>query len=146
MPSAVALRTQVSKDIFDLAREMAELMASRPEVIALRQSEDALLADAESVRLVREYEDAKRAVKRTKGLPKEEQMKAIMAFMPLEDSWNENPLIQAYWAARENMDRLMENLNQIITFPLHGDEEWSGGRKTGCSGGDSGGCSCGSGG
>ena len=144
MPSATAQRTQVTRDIFDLAREMAELMADRPEVIALRETEDALLADPESVALVREYENVKRAVKKTKGLPKDEQLAAITVFMAVEDRWNENALIQAYWTARENMDRLMENLNQIITFPIHGEEEWSGGRKTGCSTGDGGGCGSGS--
>lgn len=144
MSGVTALRAAVKRDIFDLAHEMAALMAERPEVIALRETEDALLADPESVALVREYENAKRAVKRTKGLPKEEQMKALEVFMAIEERWNANPLIQAYWTARENMDKLMEVLNQIITFPIHGDEEWSGGRKTGCSGGDSGGCGSGS--
>lgn len=138
------------RDIFDLAHEMADLLAERPEVIELQDSEDALHNDPAAVALVKEYEKKKRAVKMSKTKTKDEQLALITEFMDVEDRWNASQVIQRYYTAREQIDLFMENLNLIITYPVTGEEFPTGGRKTGCSSGG-GGCSsdgggCGSGG
>lgn len=130
----------LKNDLWILARELAECLAASPEVEALRRSEDALLADEEAVDLVRRYEAAKRAVKMSRDRPPAEQERLIEAFMAIEDAWNQHPLIQACWQARQALDQLMERLNAVITFPITGTEAPPE-RKGGC--GSGGGCGCG---
>lgn len=124
-----------------LARELAKALEEAPELAAFRETEDALLADPEAVRLIGEFEAGKRAVKFSKNKPPEEQMQLIEHFMAIEEQFNVHPLIQAYSRARDNLDLLMERINAVITYPITGAEAPP--RKSGCGSGGEGGCGCG---
>lgn len=132
------MAVSVRKDIWMLARELAAALEETPEVEAFRATEDALLADDEALAIVREYEAKKRAVKMSRGMPPEEQMRRVEAFLAIEEKFNAHPRIQAYWRARQELDQLLERLNAVITFPITGTEAPR--RKGGCG---SGGCGCG---
>jgi cell fate (sporulation/competence/biofilm development) regulator YlbF (YheA/YmcA/DUF963 family) len=122
-----------------LARELAEAIEESPELIAYRRTEDAVLEDQEALDLIREYEAAKRAVKRSKTAPPEKQMALVSRFMEIEERFNAHPTIQAYWEARVALDAFLDRINAVVTFPITGQEAPK--VKGGC--GSGGGCGCG---
>lgn len=134
--------TSTKADIWLLARQLAEALAESEPIRRFRETEDAVLADEEAVEIVRLYEARKRAVKASRNLPPEEQERRVMAFMAIEEQFNSNEKIQAYWRAREELDRFMDELNRVITYPITGEDapKQKGGK---CGPGD-GGCGCGS--
>lgn len=133
------MAVSVRQDIWILARELAQLIEETPELQRFRETEDAILNDDEALAIVREYEARKRAVKLARNLPPAEQMARVEAFMEIEERWNANPKIQAYWQAREQLDAFMDRLNAVITFPITGTEAPR--VRGGC--GSGGGCGCG---
>lgn len=133
--------TLVKKDVYMLARELSETLAETAELQAYRRTEDVLLGDPEALALINRYETAKRAVKFSKTEPKEVQAKLVEEFLQVEEAFEAHTEIQAYWSARENLDRLVDRLNQIITYPITGTEAPK--TKGGCGSGG-GGCGCGS--
>lgn len=130
----------VERDVWAIARELAQAIEESPELVAYRTTEDAVLADGEALDLIREYEVAKRAVKRSKTLPPEKQVALVNRFMEIEDRFNNHAVIQAYWNARVKLDSFLDRVNAVVTFPITGQEEpkVKGGS---CSTG--GGCGCG---
>lgn len=127
-----------AKDVWSIARELAEAIAESPEVALYRQTEDAVLADDEALALIREYEASKRAVKRSKAQPPAEQAALVQRFMEIEERFNGHQVIQAYWQARVKLDAFLERINAVVTFPITGTDAPR--TKGGCS---TGGCSCG---
>lgn len=111
------------KDVWMLARELAEAIEESPELLTYRQTEDQVLADQEALDLIREYEAAKRAVKRSKTKPPEEQALLVTRFMTIEEQFNTHPTIQAYWSARVTLDSFLDRINAVVTFPITGQEE-----------------------
>lgn len=129
--------TGTGRDVWIIARELAEAIEASPELEAFRRAEDAVLADDAALALIREYEDRKRAVKLSRGKPAEEQQRLVEAFLAVEEQFNQNPVIQAYWQARVNLDEFLDRINAVVTFPITG--TLAPPRRSGCGGG----CSCG---
>lgn len=127
------------REIWQIARELAEAIEESPEMEAYRTTEDAVLADDEALLLIREYEVAKRAVKKSKTKPPAEQIALVDRFMQIEAQFNSHERIQAYWTARTRLDSLLDRINAVVTFPITGADEPK--AKGGCSTG--GGCGCG---
>lgn len=133
----VSLTTGAKRDVWVIARELAEAIEASPELEAFRKTEDAVLADDAALALIKEYEARKRAVKLSRGKPAEEQQRLVEAFLAVEERLNKNLVIQAYWQARVRLDQFLERINAVVTFPITGSEAPP--RKGGCGGG----CSCG---
>jgi cell fate (sporulation/competence/biofilm development) regulator YlbF (YheA/YmcA/DUF963 family) len=129
------------QNVWVLARELAEAIAGTPEVQEFRRTEDAVLADPEAVALIREYEEAKRAVKFSRNAPPEEQQRLIERFLAVEERFNAHEAIQAYWNARVALDAFMDRVNAVVTFPITGREAPK--VKGGACGSGGGGCGCG---
>jgi cell fate (sporulation/competence/biofilm development) regulator YlbF (YheA/YmcA/DUF963 family) len=132
------MEVATKRDVWVIARELAQAIAESPELEAYRRTEDAVLADPEALDLIRQYETAKRAVKKSKGKPPEEQMALVTQFLEIEERFHNHPVIQAYWNARTELDAFLERINAVVTFPITGEEAPR--VRGGCS---SGGCSCG---
>lgn len=128
------------KDVWMLARELAEAIEESPQLQEYRQTEDAVLADPDALNLIRDYEAAKRSVKRSKTKPPDEQMLLVSRFMEIEERFNTHETIQAYWNARVTLDSFLDRINAVVTFPITGQEEPK--VKGGC-GSSGGGCGCG---
>lgn len=124
-----------------LARELAEAIEESEELITYRRTEDAVLEDQEALDLIREYEAAKRAVKRSKTKPPQEQMLLVSRFMEIEERFNAHPTIQAYWTARVGLDAFLDRINAVVTFPITGQDQPK--VKGGACGSGGGGCGCG---
>lgn len=133
------MAVQTRKDVWMLARELAEAIEESPELQLYRTTEDAVLADDEALDLIREYEVSKRAVKMSKTKPPAEQMALVSRFMEIEDRFNANQVIQAYWTSRVTLDAFLDKINAVVTFPITGQEEPK--VKGGC-GSSGGGCGC----
>lgn len=137
--------TPEPKNIWLIARELAEAIEESDWIRRYRETEDAVLQDEAAVELIRTYEAAKRAVKQSKRRSKEEQMALVQRFMEVEEEFEAHAVIQAYWSARLALDEMLEKVNYVVTFPITGSEspKPKGGA---CSSGGScstgGGCGC----
>ena len=133
------MTVETKRSVWELARELAQAIEESDELLTYRTTEDAVLADQEALDLIREYEVAKRAVKKSKTAPPAEQMALVTRFMEIEEQFNTHPVIQAYWNARTTLDAYMDRINAVVTFPITGEEapKVKGGS---CSTG--GGCGC----
>jgi cell fate (sporulation/competence/biofilm development) regulator YlbF (YheA/YmcA/DUF963 family) len=131
---------ETKKSVWELARELAKAIEETDELALYRTTEDAVLADQEALDLIRDYEAAKRAVKKSKTMPPEQQVALVTRFMEIEERFNTHPTIQAYWNARTSLDSFMDRINAVVTFPITGEEapKVKGGA---CSSGG-GGCGC----
>lgn len=132
------MAVQTERDVWAIARELAEALEASPELMAYRKTEDAVLADDGALALIREYEESKRAVKFSKQQPPEEQKRLVERFMAVEERFNQHEVIQAYWNARVKLDRFLDRINAVVTFPITGEAAPK--AKGGCG---SGGCGCG---
>lgn len=136
---------ETKKSVWELARELAKAIEESDELIAYRTTEDAVLADQEALDLIRDYETAKRAVKKSKTLPQEQQVALVTRFMQIEERFDSHPTIQAYWNARTSLDAFMDRINAVVTFPITGEEApkvKGGACSTGGSCSTGGGCGC----
>ncbi|MGE5673527.1 MAG: YlbF family regulator [Mycobacterium leprae] len=139
------MQVTTKRDVWQIARELAQAVAETPQLLEYRRTEDAVLADDEALALIREYEESKRDVKFSKNMPATEQMKLMEQFLAIEERFNTHPVIQAHWAARERLDAFMDRINAVVTFPITGTEapKLKGGA---CGSGGGGGCGGGCGG
>src|SRR2546428_11087732 len=81
------------KNIWLIARELAEAIEESPEIQRFRETEDTVLQDEGAVQLIREYEAAKRSVKKSKTKPPEEQIMLVQRFMEIEEQFNNHEVI-----------------------------------------------------
>ncbi|HYG60801.1 MAG TPA: YlbF family regulator [Symbiobacteriaceae bacterium] len=134
------MTVEIQRDVWAIARELAKAIEDSDELQAYRSTEDAVLADQEALDLIREYETAKRAVKKSKTEPPEIQVVLVTRFMEIEEQFNTHPTIQAYWDARTRLDGFLDRINAVVTYPITGQEEP---KVKGGSCGTGGGCGCG---
>jgi cell fate (sporulation/competence/biofilm development) regulator YlbF (YheA/YmcA/DUF963 family) len=133
------------RDVWSLARDLAKAIEESPIMDEYRRTEDAVLADDEALVLIRDYEAAKRAVKKSKTAPPQQQQLLVSRFMEIEDRFNTHPIIQAYWNARTGLDAFLDKINAVVTFPITGEEApkvKGGACSTGGSCSTGGGCGC----
>lgn len=130
-----AVEAAPGRNVWAIARELAEAIEASPELEAFRRTEEAVLADEEALALVREYEQCQRALKRAWLLPPDDQRKLRERFRTVEERFRNHPLIQAHVQARAELDRFLERINAVVTFPITGTYAP---RTGGC-----GGCRCG---
>ena len=133
------MTTTTTKNVWMLARELAEAIEESPELQTYRRTEDAVLADPGALELIREYEAAKRSVKMSKTRPPQDQMLLVSRFMEIEEQFNAHETIQAYWSARVALDSFLDKVNAVVTFPITGQEEP---KVKGGACGSGGGCGC----
>lgn len=117
------MHVETKKSVWELARELAQAIAETDELVQYRDTEDAVLADQDALDLIRDYETAKRAVKKSKTLPPEQQAALVGRFMEIEERFNAHPTIQAYWDARTRLDGLLDRVNAVVTYPITGQDE-----------------------
>jgi cell fate (sporulation/competence/biofilm development) regulator YlbF (YheA/YmcA/DUF963 family) len=132
--------TLTKRDLFALARELSQALAQCEELQAWQEAEDAMLNDPEAMAIIDAYEQSKKHLKVAARQGMQAMEAAMNAFMDAEERLNNHPGIQAYKAARDRLDALVEQLNAIITFPIFGEEAP---KRVGC--GSGGGCGGGGG-
>lgn len=123
------------------ARELSELLAESEEVAEFTAAEEAMLNDPEATRLLKEAEEAKQYTHFTAATRDKALMDRAMAdFYKAEEAQREYPPIRRYNEAKDALQVLLDRLNAIITYPITGTENPTGGGG-GC--GSGGGCSSG---
>lgn len=131
------MSVSTKRDLYSLARELSRALAASPELVAFHQAEDDLFADPGAMALIDAFEQAKKAVKTAIPQGPAAAEAALTHQMDLQDRMDRHALIRRYKQTRDNLDRLVENLNAIITFPIYGEDTPA--RTSGCGGGGCGG-------
>lgn len=111
-------------DILDKARELGHMIAESPEMLRLKNSEAALEADARAKKLMEEYKNLQiELVKASRGKKPPEALEAIRErLIEKQRELNDYSRTNEYLEAKSAFDRLMGNVNAVITFAVTGEE------------------------
>ena len=127
------------RDVWMLARELAEAIAETPELQEYRRTEDAVLADPEAVALIQEYEAAKSG-EAFRGRPRRSSRPWSNGSWPSRSGSTPTRPFRPTGTPGWRCDAFMDRLNAVITFPITGQEAP---KTKGGACGSGGGCGCG---
>lgn len=111
-------------DILDRARELGHMIAESAEMLRLKRSEAALESDEHAKELMKEYKQLQiELVKASRGKRPEEELEAVKErLIGKQRDLNEYVTTNEYLEAKSAFDRLMANINDVITFAVTGEE------------------------
>lgn len=123
-------------DILLKAKELGEMIANSKEMKILKTSEINLDADQQATVLMSEYKNLQiklvRASREKKSKEEIEEIKASL--MAKQQQLNDYETTNNYLEAKSNLDSLMKNINDVITFAITGEEPCSPNKCSSCSG------------
>lgn len=110
-------------DVLIKARELGEVLADSPVIKRLRSAETALENDDRGMGLLEDQRLLQiELIKATRGTNNEVDLKDIKDMLvEKQKEIDEYPLTREYLEAKEEFDKLMKNINDIITFAVTGE-------------------------
>lgn len=111
-------------DILDRAREFGHMIAETAEMVRFKDSEAALESDTHATGLMEEYKQLQiELVKATREKKPVEELDPIKEkLLEKQRELNEYGKTSEYLEAKSAFDRLMENINNVITFAITGED------------------------
>ncbi|MDI6880638.1 MAG: YlbF family regulator [Desulfitobacteriaceae bacterium] len=125
-------------EIYDKAQILADAIAASEELAALRETEQAMLADDQAQQIIAEFQEVQN---RIRGLQQQGQTLSEAdqkAVSTMEESVESHPLIFAYLQAQDKFTEMLDSVNSVLANAIAYGEEASG---DGCSTCGSDGCS-----
>ncbi len=125
-------------EIYDKAQILADAIAASEELAALRETEQAMLADDQAQQIIAEFQEVQN---RIRGLQQQGQTLSEAdqkAVSTMEESVESHPLIFAYLQAQDKFTEMLDSVNSVLAHAIAYGEEASG---DGCSTCGSDGCS-----
>lgn len=110
-------------DVLIKARELGEVLADSPVIKRLRSAETALENDDRGMGLLEDQRLLQiELIKATRGTNNEVDLKDIKDMLvEKQKEIDEYPLTREYLEAKDEFDKLMKNINDIITFAVTGE-------------------------
>ncbi len=110
-------------DVLVKARELGEVLADSPVIKRLRNAETALEKDDRGMALLEDQRLLQiELIKATRGGNNEVDMKDIRDMLvEKQKEIDSYPLTREYLEAKDEFDKLMKNINDIITFAVTGE-------------------------
>jgi cell fate (sporulation/competence/biofilm development) regulator YlbF (YheA/YmcA/DUF963 family) len=120
--------------ILEKARELGEEIASSTELREMKDSEIAMMNDTAAKNLVEEFNEKQRKFMdlRSKGIKLTRDQ--ISEVQDLENRVMENPLIVNFFQKQQVFERVIEQINEIISKSIAGDQACSDECCSTCSG------------
>ena len=115
------------------ARELSDLLAKTPEVLAYSRAEERMLNDPAVTELRREMEERLAVARVCAQIRTEDAEESRRAYEEAEDAWRSHLLVAEYEKAKEDLDLLMECLNAAIMHPITGQDGTAPAGCAGCS-------------
>jgi cell fate (sporulation/competence/biofilm development) regulator YlbF (YheA/YmcA/DUF963 family) len=123
-------------DILVKAKELGEMIAESPEMKRLKTSEIDLDADSKATTLMSEYKNLQiQLVRASKEKKATEAINLIKAsLMAKQQELYDYEITNNYLEAKSDLDSLMKNINDVITFAITGEDPCSPSKCSSCSG------------
>lgn len=124
-------------DIIDKAKELGQLIAGSEELKNLKEAEIELEKDAWAGTLMKEYKQLQMELVRASKEKKEKDVldEIRERLLRKQMELNEYPVTFNYLDSKTGFDRLMKNINDVITFAITGEEPCSPSKCGSCGGG-----------
>jgi len=123
-------------DIISKAKELGELIALSEEMATLRRCEECVINDKKADRLLREQkmiqDELIRAAQNGEFTSTHEQLKNILAAK--QEEIRNYSITADFLKAKENFDKLMKTINDVILFTITGEEPCSDSKCGSCGG------------
>ena len=123
-------------DIFEKAKELGEAIAASEELENLKNAEIDLENDEKARGLMEDYKELqKELVRATRQKESEEELDSIREMLIAKQrELNEYPVTFRYLDSKMKFDRLMKNINGVISFAINGEEGCSPSKCGSCGG------------
>lgn len=122
--------------VFDKARELGEEIASSKELREMREAEIMMMRDPEAQSIIKEFNEKQCAFREIQEQGRELTEGQKREAEELENRMLENPYIYNFFKAQQNFERILEQINTIIS------EAIGGGSSCSCISDDCGSCGC----
>lgn len=117
-------------EIYDKAQILADAIAASDELANLRETEQAMLADAEAQQIIGEFQEVQKRVSETKQQGEDLSDADQKAVSTIEESVENHPLISAYLQAQDKFTEMLDSVNSVLANAIaYGSE----GAEDGCS-------------
>ncbi|MCL6477557.1 MAG: YlbF family regulator [Peptococcaceae bacterium] len=107
--------------ILQKARELGEEIATSIELEEMKDAEIAMMGDAEARKLVEEFNAKQKKFMEAKASGRELTDDQIKEVEDLEKRVLENPLIVDFFRKQQNFERIIEEINEIISAAIAGE-------------------------
>ncbi len=111
-------------DILIKARELGDLLGNSPELLKLKKAEAILEGDERGMGLMEDFRLLQvELVKAARDKKAEVQISEIKdMLMAKQNEINTYPVTSVYIEAKNEIDNLMKNINDVITFAITGED------------------------
>lgn len=106
--------------ILDKARELGEEIASSIELEEMKNAEIAMMSDTEANNLISEFNQKQKKFMNLRASGKELTNEQVKEVEDLEKRVLDNPLIVDFFRKQQNFERIIEEINEIISSAIAG--------------------------
>lgn len=110
-------------EVFQKARELGEIMQHSDEIKALRQAEDALAQDEQAQAMIKQFNEMEQTMQEVMQSPNPDQAaihSMTHTMQHLQSELVNMPVVKAYNEANTGFSKLLQSVNQVISFMLTG--------------------------
>lgn len=118
--------------ILQKARELGEEIASSVELGEMRDAEVAMMSNAEASQLVKEFNDTQRKFMELKSKGVDLTREQVDEVEDMERRVLDNPLIVDFFRKQQSFEKIIEEINDIISQAIAGGSSCSDGCSDDC--------------
>lgn len=118
--------------ILEKARELGEEIASSPELQQMKEAEIAMMNDAQATDLMEEFNQKQRKYLDLKAQGTDLDSEQVKEAEDLERKVMGNELIVDFFRKQQNFERIIEQINEIISNAIAGGHDCSDGCSDDC--------------
>lgn len=113
----------VKDALFQKAVELSQVLAQTEELRAYAAAEADMLNDPEVVELRAKVDAAEWEIKALQGQPDVDGSPALTRMYLAKGKWQKHPKVVNYYHTQQELQKLLERLNEVITFPITGEQD-----------------------
>lgn len=115
--------TDVKAALFEKAVELSRLLAQTDELRAYVQAEADMLNDDDVRELRRRVDDAEWAIKEQKDEPGVDGSELLTRLYLAKGKWQKHPKVIHYYKTQADLQRLLDRINEVVTYPISGEQD-----------------------
>lgn len=113
----------VKDALFQKAVELSRLLAQTEELQAYTAAEADMLNDAEVRELRQRVDEAEWAIKEQKDEPGVDGSALLTRLYLAKGKWQKHPKVIQYYKAQHDLQRLLDRINEVVTYPISGEQD-----------------------
>jgi len=125
----------LSQDIMEKARALADAIADSGELETLRDAEVKMFNEPSAQSIIEEFQGVQQKIHETYAKGEEPGDELKQEAKRIEEKMQANSAIAAYIDAQQKFERLLQSVNTVISNAISGESECGPGCGPGCGGG-----------